>query len=54
MVKVKLFEIIYKEKDLSMQKHIADSMGEIAGSVIGSKADAWPEFKNNVYTLFKD
>ncbi len=27
LIKVKLFEIIYKEKDLSMQKHIADTLG---------------------------
>lgn len=27
LIKVKLFETIYKEKDLSMQKHIADTLG---------------------------
>lgn len=37
-----------------MQKHIADSLGEIAGSVIGTSNSAWPEFKTHVYTLFKD
>jgi hypothetical protein len=35
LVKLKLFETIYKEKDASMQKHIADTLGEVAGSIIG-------------------
>ncbi len=54
LIKVKLFETIYKEKDLSMQKHIADTLGEVAGSIIATEPQNWPEFKNNVYTLFQD
>lgn len=36
LVKIKLFETIYKENDLSMQKHIADTLGEVAGSIISN------------------
>ena len=54
LVKIKLFETIYKEKDLSMQKHIADTLGEVAGSIISNAPQGWPEFKKHVYTLFQD
>jgi hypothetical protein len=37
-----------------MQKHIADTLGEVAGSIISIDTTSWPEFKNHVYTLFKD
>ena len=53
-IKVSLFEIIYAEPDLSMKKHIADTIGEIAGSLIGTNDSAWPEFKINIWNLFKD
>lgn len=37
-----------------MKRHIADTLGEIAGSLISQDENNWPEFKNHVYTLFKD
>lgn len=54
LIKVKLFEVIYKETDLSMQRHIADTLGEVAGSIIATEPTNWPEFKKHVYTLFQD
>ena len=33
-IKTQLFMIIYAEQDLTMKKHIADTLGEIAGSII--------------------
>jgi hypothetical protein len=39
---------------MTMQKYVADTLGEVAGSVIGSEGGSWPEFKNHVYTLFQD
>ena len=32
---------------------MADTLGEIAGSVINNNADSWPQFKTNVWELFK-
>ena len=37
-----------------MKKHIADSIGEIAGSIINKDEAGWPEFKVNVWRLFGD
>jgi hypothetical protein len=37
-----------------MQKHIADTLGEVAGSIIATNPTGWPEFKKHVYTLFQD
>jgi len=37
-----------------MKKHIADTIGEIAGSLISTNNEAWPEFKPNVWKLFQD
>lgn len=37
-----------------MKKHIADSIGEIAGSIIAMNNEAWPDFKTNVWKLFQD
>jgi hypothetical protein len=37
-----------------MKKHLADTIGEVAGSIIGPKDDSWPDFKINVWKLFKD
>jgi len=37
-----------------MQKHIADTLGEVAGSIISTEPTSWPEFKKHVYTLFQD
>jgi len=53
-IKISFFEIIYAEPDLNMKKHIADTIGEIAGSLIGTNDGAWPEFKINIWNLFKD
>ena len=53
-VKAQLFQIIYAEQDLSMKKHIADTLGEIAGSVISKQPENWPDFKGNVWKLFQD
>ena len=53
-IKIGLFEVIYHENDLSMKKFIADTIGEIAGSIISTKDDAWPEFKVNVWKFFHD
>lgn len=41
-IKVQIFEAIYGENDLSMKKHIADSIGEIAGTLISKNDGAWP------------
>jgi hypothetical protein len=51
---VKLFLAIYKEQDLGMKKHIANTIGEIAGTIISTNNDAWPEFKASVWKLFQD
>ena len=37
-----------------MKKHIANTIGEIAGSLISVKDEAWPDFKTNVWKLFQD
>jgi hypothetical protein len=37
-----------------MKKFIADAIGEIAGSIISADDAAWPEFRVNVWNLFKD
>ncbi len=34
MIKTKLFEILFAEPVDTMKKHFADTLGEIAGSVI--------------------
>ncbi len=53
-IKTKLFEILFAEQDPSMKKHIADSLGEIAGSVLSKDPKAWPEFKTNIWSLFSE
>lgn len=53
-IKIGLFEIIYLESDMTMKKHLADTIGEIAGSLIGANNEAWPDFKINVWKFFKD
>jgi hypothetical protein len=47
-IKVGVFDAIYEEQDLSMKKHIADTIGEIAGTLIAKNDNAWPTFKGNV------
>ncbi len=37
-----------------MKKHIADTIGEIAGSILCKDDNAWPDFKKNVWTLFQN
>ena len=37
-----------------MKKHIADTLGEIAGSVISSSDENWNEFKIHLWELFKN
>lgn len=37
-----------------MKKHIADTIGEIAGTLIAKNDGAWPEFKVNVWKLLQD
>jgi hypothetical protein len=37
-----------------MKKHIADTLGEIAGSIIQANEKGWPEFKTHVWALFQD
>lgn len=37
-----------------MKKHIADTLGEIAGSILSKDINAWPEFKTNIWTLFQE
>lgn len=37
-----------------MKRHIADTLGEVAGSIISTNPTGWPEFKKHVYTLFQD
>lgn len=53
-IKTELFKILFAESDNSMKKHIADSLGEIAGSVLSKDATAWPEFKTNIWGLFSE
>lgn len=53
-IKQELFLAIYAEADLNMKKHIADTIGEIAGSVISKEDSAWPAFKSNVWQLLQD
>ena len=53
MIKTKLFEILFAEPVDTMKKHIADTLGEIAGSVLSTNADEWPEFKVHLWELFK-
>lgn len=51
-VKVKLFEILNKEPDSSIRRQISDALGEIAGSILSEKAEAWPKFVESVWQLF--
>lgn len=37
-----------------MKKHIADTLGEIAGSILSADNEAWPDFKKNVWVLLQD
>ena len=37
-----------------MKRHIADTLGEVAGNIILTNPTGRPEFKKHVYTLFKD
>lgn len=37
-----------------MKKHIADTIGEIAGSIIAKEDNSWPDFKINVWKLLQD
>lgn len=37
-----------------MKKHIADTIGEIAGTVISREDSAWPAFKSSVWQLLQD
>ena len=53
-IKIGLFEAIYHENDMNMKKHMADTIGEIAGTIISVKDDGWNDFKVNVWKLFKD
>jgi hypothetical protein len=53
-IKTDLFLAIYSETDLSMKKHIADTIGEVAGSIIGKEDNAWPSFKTSVWQLLQD
>lgn len=53
-VKTELFRILFAEADLSMKKHIADTLGEIAGSILSKDINAWPQFKINLWDLFKE
>lgn len=39
---------------MSMKKHIADTIGQIAGTLISQNDEAWPDFKINVWKLFQD
>jgi len=41
-IKTELFKILFSETDLSMKKHIADTLGEIAGSILSKEITAWP------------
>lgn len=52
IIKTQLFTILFNEPDLSMKKHIADTLGELAGSILG-KEGQWPEFKTSLWELFK-
>lgn len=53
-IKTELFKILFAEQDPSMKKHIADTLGEIAGSILSKDINAWPEFKTNIWTLFQE
>lgn len=53
-IKTDLFVAIYAESDLSMKKHIADTIGEVAGSIIAKEDGAWPAFKTSVWSLLQD
>jgi len=50
--KQKLFEVLHKEQDPTLRRQIADTIGEIAGSVLSDKADAWPKFVEYIWALF--
>lgn len=53
-IKTDLFLAIYAETDLNMKKHIADTIGEVAGSIIAKDDNAWPAFKTSVWQLLQD
>lgn len=53
-IKTDLFVAIYAESDLSMKKHIANTIGEVAGSLIAKEDAAWPAFKPSVWQLLQD
>lgn len=36
-----------------MKKHIADTLGELAGSILSKEGGHWPEFKTSLWELFK-
>ena len=37
-----------------MKRHIADTLGEVAGSILAANNEAWPDFKKNVWILLQD
>lgn len=41
-IKTQLFQILFNEPDSVMKKHIADTLGEVAGSALGSDENCWP------------
>ena len=53
-IKTELFKVLFAEQDQSMKKHIADTLGEIAGSVLSKDKNGWPEFKQNIWGLFQE
>ena len=51
-IKAKLFQLLEKEQDHTLRRQIADTIGEIAGSVLSEKSDAWPKFVECIWLLF--
>ena len=37
-----------------MKRHLADTLGEISGSILSEDDKAWPDFKVIVWKLFQD
>lgn len=53
-IRTSLFECLHKEKHPSVRNILADSIGQIAGSVMSINVDHWPKFVECVYALFRD
>jgi hypothetical protein len=53
-LKIGFFEFVYCEQDQKMKNNFAETLGEIAGSLLSNDNWAWPDFKGNVWKLIRD